>query len=176
MGIRVHKVVGYGCCGFRPDEETKARLRELDPTTDEFVAWCEAHEREILALPHAGRGAAFMLPVALAGLRERDGGSAASLRRCVAWDDEFGLKDAIVVVPPESAEQWRRYDDFIDWAEESSSARRGRAPASRFEPLRVGLYPNSRGEVPLSVGAVLLYYGLGGLWSGLEECLYVWWS
>lgn len=181
MGIRVHKVVGYGLRGFEPSPEVADRLREDETTIKEFITWCEEHREEILALPtrsrsaHERRATLSLFPIALLSLKEKDGTAATMLHDCLAWDDEFGVKDALVILPPEYAKAWSNYNNFVDWAEESSRSVGGE-PADRFEHLKIGLYPNSLGDIPLSVGAVLLFHGLGDLWPKLHESLYVWWS
>ena len=40
-----------------------------------------------------------------------------TLGDCLVWNDEFGIEDVLVLVPP--GVLWKRYDDHIDWAEES---------------------------------------------------------
>lgn len=181
MGIRVHKAVGYGLRGFEPSEEILERIQNDDTMMRRFAVWCEEHMNEILALPVKNpKSAPFMFRTFVKSYQlvgeEADRTLATYVRECVCFDNEFGLKDAILFVPPELVGLWKHYDDFIDWAEESSRWLGSDGHVDRFEQLKIGLYPNDLGAIPLSVGAVLLYYGLGDLWPKLHEALYVYWS
>lgn len=181
MGIRVHKTVGYGCRGFTPSKEVAQHLILDESSIRDLAKWAKKHKDEILALPvkrsvSRGLSEAKMLDVSIS-IWEKAKDYPTAVRyiyECRAWDDEFGIKDAILFMPPESAQSWKRYDDFIDYHEETGG--KAKQQFAYFKRLKCGLYPYRRGEVPLSIGAVLLYSGLGDLWPKLRESLYVWWG
>ena len=178
MGIRIHKAIGYGCRGFTPSPEIAARLREDEAPISALATWAEAHMTEILALPveenNKGLSEHRMLQLSLSMWKEEV--EDRYIHECFAWDPEFGVKDAILFIPPEWVQSWRRYDDTIDYHEETDRwAPEGQA--DYFRRLKVGLYPNRLGQVPLSVGVVMLYCGISPeIWPKLHEAIYVWWS
>lgn len=181
MGIRVHKAVGYGCRGFLPSEDVASRLRESQDLVLVLLGPLGDVPNVRLILPVAksvskGFAEAKMLDMSISMWEKPKNFPtvARSIYDCRIWDDEFGVKDAILFLPPESALNWKRYDDYIDYHEETGG--RAKKQVDYFKRLKCGLYPYRRGEVPLAVGAVLLYSGLGDLWPRLQESLYVYWS
>ena len=165
MGIRVSKAVGYGVRGFKPTPEQRDRMENATLTS--LKEFASANEREIVALDQSRRGdRTFSIDLIL-------GGGFKLHERMVHFDDEFGIRDALLLAPPEGID-WCRYDNTIDWLEETERTKDG--TANRWKWLRHGIYPNNRGQPSITVAALCLYLGIPDEYPKLREALYVYWS
>jgi len=172
MGIRVHKRVGWGIDNFNTPEDFHDRYEELaELSTKEFIAWVISNQDEIIALvpdTTAMHNIAFGIKYLKSFV-----GESSRLKRlddphlCVGWDDEFGLEKAIIIHPLHM-KNCRRYDDLIDWLEESNG--------ERWKYLKKGIHPYNKGVVPVSVVATCLFLGIENIIPNLREALYVYWS
>ncbi len=172
MGVRVHKAIGFGVRPFQPPKNFYDKVNEAsDLTLEEFATWCRAHEEEILTfVPETDRGRRMMfMNVDLTPITQKH--FQEPLGSCIDYEAEFGLKDAILLRPIAN-DGWSRYDDMLDWAEETHSHK----TKNRFKFLDIGLYPHDKGKPPLTVAAILLWLGLEKLWPKLREALYVHWG
>jgi hypothetical protein len=173
MGIRVHKVIGYGVRGFVPPTGFLDRLNKLGEIKRSTLnRWVKKNRETIESL--TGPGHHFDLDIMLMSKRLSAHGAAIFPENVglVSYDDEFGLKDALLITPPTADPYWRRYDDIIDWLEETKSS----GPRTRWEWLKYGIYPHDKGKTPASVAAVCLFLGVPNIFAQLREALYVWWS
>jgi hypothetical protein len=122
MGIRVHKVLGYGLTDLAlkdPRVNWDSPLLAGEASAREYYAWLEARRE---ASPETFR---YSLDWAL--LRH-DGAEACGVWPWAVHDAEYGLPGVMVVRPPCQTD-WFRYDDPIDymtetypWSERSQTA------------------------------------------------------
>lgn len=116
MGIRVHKFLGYGLTDVKPKDE---RINwdswllnyEGAPEPEEYLAWLESRQDD----------RRFSLDYAhLKHLAPSDGkwDPRRSLDECCVWRDEFGLPE-VLALRPFAHPDWCRFDDTIDYMEET---------------------------------------------------------
>jgi hypothetical protein len=152
MGIRVHKAIGYGVTNLK-HRCNKSGVRMSDPrinwdlfsscgekdcTWEEFLQWCLEHISEIYALYKNDTSLSEeLLPDEFHWLKRTH--KNIKLWSSFRHDSEFGLPGTLLIIPPEMKD-WFRYDDAIDWEEET----RRHQQKSRVELLRpFGIYPYS---------------------------------
>ena len=172
MGIRVHKAIGYGVRPFKAPKNLQDKVNEAcEVTLGEFAKWCKEREDRILEFaPKDDRGRRMMFQrVDLRPLNKEH--FKQSLVSRIDYQNEFGFKDAILIQPI-AHDSWTRYDDTIDWVEETSFHQ----AKNRFRFVNIGLYPHDLGKPPLVVAAILLWLGLEELWPKLHEALYIHWG
>jgi hypothetical protein len=138
MGIRVHKILGYGltdvlCGDFKIiDPRFTDRLQNDDFSELTFGSFIEFLEgKKELDGPDSEAAWTYITVQSL-------------FRDCKKpkWDTydsffhdpEYGLKNVFVVVPAEESSRWYRHDDMIDYIEESSME-------SRVKLIDRSLYP-----------------------------------
>jgi hypothetical protein len=176
MGIRVHKQIGFGARGFVAPEGFRDRLNEAyeNVTLEHFADWCRAHKDEILAFAPTedDKFRRTMLDVNLMCLAD-DKMLGESLGRYVEYDDEFGFEDGIVFIPPGwRISNWRRYNDDIDWSEETQL----HGQQKRWVSLDREIEPFLKGKPPLVIAAFCLWLGIPEVFERLTEVLYVYWG
>lgn len=176
MGVRVHKTIGFGAREFVPPAGFQERLEEASERTTlgDFATWCRAHEDEIRAFAPGARDKfrRTMLGIDLNAFAE-DGKVDVSLGKYVEWANEFGFKDAIVFAPPGwPVDQWKRYNDNIDWCEDTQLHGQER----RWVPLDREIEPFLKGKPPLTIAALCLWLGVPEMFGRLHEVLYVYWG
>jgi hypothetical protein len=173
MGIRVHKSVGYGFRKFKPTAKFLERMESCELTLTKFADWCDENTSQILtyAVDDPTRFREAMLSIDLAAMREKRRAKE-HLSRCVNYQDEFGLPDVIQFIPPTLRDEWTRYDDSVDYVEETECHNQ----KNRFLYVERELYPFNKNKPPLQVAALLLYFGLERYWPRLRECLYIHWG
>jgi hypothetical protein len=141
MGIRVTKFLGYGLTDVAHDDNDRlvdsrinrdsCLLNWEPPSIDEFEAWLKDNSCADASLDRWY-------------LRDRRRGEQPARRRerhlddCLAYNPEFGLGN-VLVLQPLAMHDWTRYDDPIDWVEESYLS--DPPQANRAQVLRYGLYP-----------------------------------
>lgn len=184
MGIRINKVVGWGTDslelkdpeGF--DEKCEALY---DLSAKEWLAWITVHEEEIYAIANhlvetQGRTLPCFTPKWMRALVNNPGElKLARPGRCYAFDDEFGLENAIVFWPFNMHHKCCRYNDLIDWFEESMYLSKTDETV-RFVPYDRGIHPFEKGQIPFSVIATCIFLGVEDVVPKLKEVLYVYWS
>lgn len=173
MGIRVHKVIGYGTDTIQTSERgyditdsriDAAKLDALEEKAHEmsinqFIKWLEKEEEGILKFhlthnplpPTKGRKETekekhdwerMDFKFLLQSLKEfaKDKEKAArefSLGRSLIWQGEYGIPKVMIFIPP-SCPSWYRYDDTIDYHEETTTGE----SANRYRFLEnTGIYP-----------------------------------
>jgi hypothetical protein len=144
MGIRCRKVLGYGLTDVQHSEDRYTitdgrinveRLGNLlagDPTVDGYAAFLQANK------DRDERGSWGLLDA----WTVRDNDHRRRLDECVIWNGEFGLPN-VLVVQPLAMHDWDRYDDPIDYVEETWVQGRGITGDFRHvEPIGLHtLYP-----------------------------------
>lgn len=173
MGIRVHKAIGYGIRKFKPTLAFKQRYEDFcEMSRADFNEWVVANRPAIEALIGGEPKHHFELDILLCdNPKSWAYMKGASNVNYVLFQDEFGLKDALLIRPLTSSDDWYRYDDSIDYLEEQTKD----GPRVRWKFLKGSLYPNLKGEPPPSVAATCLYLGIPEVYAQLREALYVWW-
>lgn len=178
MGIRVHKAMGYAVM-----PEKAALARKYGPkltygdigdalgttTLFSFGGWCRQEKARVESLKPRD-----VVDVSIASFRSAPRGELEEgfLGDHIIYDDEYGIPDVLLFIPPGFADTFKRRDDVIDYTEEASE-HKGK---DRVVWLNRGLYPFGIGKPPLSVGAMLLYLEAEELWPYLREALYVYWG
>lgn len=136
MGIRVHKMLGYGLTDVLFDED-KYRIvdprinvssRLLDygadaPTLDEYLAFSRDDS-------------VAQLRLTVGGPNQSEGPLGPF--ECVVHDGEYGLGNVLCIRPVGTrAWGWYRYDDTMDWMEESTV----HDQQNRVQVFDQGIYP-----------------------------------
>jgi hypothetical protein len=127
MGIRVHKVMGYGLTDVKCDKYNIADPRvnpegifcdyETEFKVEDFMAFLKKEaKRKDIDTWHASFEFAF-----LRDLKKMK--SSLDPKRCFVYDGEYGLNNVLLVVPLSRKHEWFRYDNAIDYAEESNRGR-----------------------------------------------------
>lgn len=147
MGIRVHKLMGYGLTDVKSDKYNIA-----DPRINPEGIFCE-QEREykvedFMKFLRQGRRKnkehGFEASFEFAHLRDlKKMRVRLDPRRSFVYDGEYGLNNVLVVVPLSHQNEWFRYNDAIDYAEESN---RGRVEKdyqciNHVRPIPEGFHP-----------------------------------
>ena len=177
MGIRINKHIGYAL--RRPAEFWRAMrpvfavVNELE-LHSEFLPWANENIEAVRALlpptslqhTHAE---VFLDPSVI---DERDRWTAVG--HCVAYSDEGGDPE-IVLLRPVASTSWFRRDDTIDYCEEK--LRRGDEAMPHVEYLDVPIHPqDERTRIPVCVAAILLRLGIPELVPELREAVYTYWG
>lgn len=130
MGIRIHKMIGYGLDDVKYDNEKcemidprfsktgyfgmdcyKQEDNFTDEGFDEYVSRAIAEDTSDLKLLQRGRSTT----------KKKKGHYSYedSISDCVVYDPEFGLDNVVLFTPPGFNKNWKRYDDIIDYYEPS---------------------------------------------------------
>ncbi len=174
MGIRVHKAIGFGVRGIKPTKSLRSKYDQMhEMTLGDFILWVEKYEDEVLKFANGveDKFRRSMLKIDVEGIKD-DEKLDQILGRHILWDDEFGIKDAMLFIPIGYLNSWSRYDDSVDWCEETEFHNQKK----RYMKLKRELYPFSKGVPPLSVAAMALWLGIPDVWPKLHEALYVYWA
>lgn len=172
MGIRVHKIVGWGTQSFSAPKGFSAKQENLwGMTPARLLSWCKRHQNEINAFLSNKSGTHRQMAWVLfeASMKDMKKGKH-YVSEAVSFDPEFGFENSILFSPLEMIDQTKRYDNLIDWLEERDHAE------PRWEWLTRGIYPFNKGDLPLSVIGVCLYLKIPEVIPELKEALYVYWS
>lgn len=146
MGIRIHKVLGYGLTDLKTDKEGKITDPRINPegwlltdweykediwTIEGYRDWLKKHLKE----HEKGTEGHFNYTMELSLLRERmkkrrkpDLGY-----RHIIHDSEFGLANVLCITPM-FHDDWNRYDDIIDYTESGGMR-------DYVKLIRSGIYP-----------------------------------
>lgn len=175
MGIRVHKIVGYGTDQFVPPTDFEYRREELASWgSKEFLSWLQSNKNSIMDLycstTHNKKTAEFNWKMMLLFLEDwKSDPCRLSPSNTIQYNDEFGLKNHLLIIPIEQQKQCFRHDDLIDWLEEEHIE-------PRWRWLDKGIYPRQKGKLSIGVLAMCVYFGIEAIVPNLREALYVYWS
>lgn len=146
MGIRVNKVLGYGLTDVKTEGYEIVDER-IDPLG---FAMSRDYEEEIWSLEgfrhywkchdHEELSDRFLFEMMMrdyeAG-RMRGTWRPPELCHCVEHDAEFGDPKILLITPPSMHSSWHRYDDDIDYHEETECHNQNR----RYVEMPWGIYP-----------------------------------
>lgn len=147
MGIRIHRVMGYGLTDvkvggqwhidderFNPDSPLLSD--DLDPTIDEYMEWIQQRRDDPdYAYPLTIEPVLFK---EMKGRKER----LPELRDGIIWDAEYGIGNVFVILPLSMHKQWHRSDDSIDWLMDTYLRGNGDEPQENwYEVFPHGFYP-----------------------------------
>jgi hypothetical protein len=145
MGIRVHKLLGYGLTDIATSADREWEIDDprvnskspgltyTAPSIDEYRTWLEA-QRE---------SGDIEIDLELSFLREPEPGDPRfDLDTAIVHQGEFGMPNVLVICPPTYQRRWSRFDDAIDYIEETYLRKPAEEPqANHIETLRHGIYP-----------------------------------
>lgn len=182
MSTRVSKVVGYGVDDLTPEEYAQYRWHwDVDDERPdgamelpEWLGWWQEHAQEIYegetetAVSQARCTREYLVQDITRGASAHADVIVAQLvhvnpLRCPAT--------TLVVATPESRD-WYRHNNDLDWIEETAFHNQ----VERVHRLDLGIPPHEEGSVPLEIKAILLWFGLPGVWARIRPLLYVYWS
>lgn len=131
MGIRVHKCLGYGFTDFKGnfDPRLSKQLNEIleeneDNTTQHFVDYIK---RDDIRLP--------LKQMVIDNIEKYEHHKESY--DYVVHDDEFGIENIILFIPPGELKTWHRYDNCIDYHEETELHNQ----ENHVEIIPNGIYP-----------------------------------
>lgn len=205
MGIRIHKQIGYGVSDIKTKRRKYGR-ESADPRVnfkaydemieqaydmdfDQFISWAEANENGIMSFyadvaPTRGDlGDEWKFTIAMLKSAQKNGGVERNwdFGSCIVYDNEYGMANVILVIPPSYTKHWSRYDDIIDyceegmrngmkgsinWAKPLNSA--GIYPYDgwvRFRPSPPGIWKDKEAEDKHAFMAPAMYSQMVGRWS-----------
>lgn len=179
MGLRVHKMVGWGTdeLQIKDRKDFDAQMENLwDLSTHEWLAWLTSHQAQIREIaeehfPSNIPKPGSLLPMTIEILRHEVPRGVIDIdtpNYCVSHDDEFGHENTIVICPTHMMNRCRRYNDLVDWLEESGEV--------RFRYLEKGIYPFDKGMIAEDVVGLCLFLGIEDVIPKLREALYVYWG
>lgn len=154
MGIRIHKVMGWGLDDVRHEDDSPTDPRfnpkfEQDEEYQEFLysfpkdflTWVSSHEDEAIAICRSANGEYGSkhpcLDMVLQGFAQDilDASREAPDDPFV-YDGEYGAPNVFLIVPIEQGKRWSRYDDAIDYYETPDAE-----PMVNRLDHRCGIYP-----------------------------------
>lgn len=168
MGIRVHKVIGYGLIDLKCKKHTIVDPRinpdgylggdwerkENDYTKEGYVKFLnKLHDSIKITRKKDANCTRAELDQKWAKFNVRwelnwfkDGSLAEHLKNWTPWQSvihqsEYGLPNVLLICPPEQLESWRHYDDTIDYYEENLRRENGEEVWNRYQLLPNGAYP-----------------------------------
>jgi hypothetical protein len=140
MGIRVHKVLGYGLTDLK-FKKTKSSIKMVDERIDwekyeerfysyneenfeNLISWMENNKDSLQILldnEYIGCKLAIDISSEIGMVKSFKNGKAKAsfLSDCIIHNSEYGLPNVMVLVAPSNYKEWFRYDDIIDWEEET---------------------------------------------------------
>lgn len=147
MGIRVHKVLGYGltdvvCESYRISDprinpESKFVNDDLwDLEVEDYRDWLK--EKSEGGRDDLGNMDYWIMKERLEDSRGRK----YSMSDSFVHQAEYGL-DNVILLSPVTHTDWRRFDDSIDYVEETYMRERGETQIDRVNVLPHGIYPYS---------------------------------
>lgn len=164
MGIRVHKMVGYGLDDLRYratqhgvemiDDRVdwkafRERYYNTESSPEQFIQWMRENEgmlREWNGREYPGLAdpPGIEIDIRLLELGFREAGSRPTeVWSCVEHNAEYGLPNVLVLIPLGSYRQWFRFDDTLDYEEETrfhdSQSRVRRLPGCGIFPYNSNL-------------------------------------
>jgi hypothetical protein len=177
MGIRVHKAIGWATKKPLPALDDNAMERLYGVSFKEFLEWLKKHKAEVDAAVPKIKDPRYGNPSPLSNVSfylscATRRNATESIGRCVIRENEFGVKDVSLFVDPIEFSSWFRYDNTLDWIEETQS----HGQKERFRWVTRGLYPYARGQISPGVVGLCILAGVAEIIPSLKEALYVYWS
>lgn len=140
MGIRIHKVLGYGITDYKGKKDPRFseafknyEWRESEITVEKLIEWLKANPKEMIDICSIDGG---HMTAYYKQQKKTDAEIVASMlsiydksnlkidiQDCVTHQDEYGLKKVIVFQPFNELENWSHFDDMIDYEEAGGLAK-----------------------------------------------------
>lgn len=149
MGIRVHKMLGYGFVdvAFKKNKITDSRFASnglgkisYEEATNKYSFDGYAQFlKEKLDQTKEDSHKSFEIKMQLHFLKDNKERSHYDFYRCFVHNAEYGLKNVFCIVPPDCYKTWYRYDDTIDYYDERERFAEG--DGAYFKVFDDGLYP-----------------------------------
>jgi len=175
MGIRVHKVLGYGLSDIKVEKYSLVdprftlqggawdyflELLAYDIKPEEYIYWLrhDLLKRNEEELASVGIHDTIMLRLLLGeSKRRKKFKNSLKLEECLTHQSEFGFPNVMLFTPPDYLEEWVQCDSTMDWVSETYE----HSQENRILALP-GIYPynslqNKDGIVPNSIEAQVLY-------------------
>lgn len=136
MGIRIHKMLGYGLTDVRYEKYSMSdpRINLLDweseqaeKTVADLLPFMEQRDADYFLLGAMVNTDKSIKP----DMKLRD--------RCVVWNSEYGMGNVLCLIPPSCLRSWYRYDNILDYAEETYVP--GREQHNYVKVLDSAIYP-----------------------------------
>lgn len=146
MGIRVHKLMGYGLTDVKSEKYSikDPRVNPQGIIADHEGVFAAADymtflKKQVMRKDIDTWNAAFEHGVLKSLKTKKD----ADVRRSFVYDGEYGLDNVLVVVPFSQFPEWFRYNDTIDYTEESHRGRvqRDYQCINHFTEIPGGFHP-----------------------------------
>ena len=148
MGLRIHKVIGYGLSDFDPDHDERLNPSQLLSAEDatftvgELLEWGQEHIETLRELYPYDISIIHEAPTKMSlklGLDLlSDENKEISGYDCIVFDREYGEPNVVLFIPVDNIEEWYRYDDIIDYTEETADIHE---LANHVKTLTTGIYP-----------------------------------
>lgn len=137
MGIRVHKVVGWGFDDIKTRNGCIAdgRIRNSSPLLD----YEDFNLQEYLEFVEAKGDTHNNMDRYLYNHTDVEKPKLTTWD-LVHWGDEYMMKQIMVIVPVSMTKEWYRYDNAIDWVEETYFQKET-SQINRYEKIPHGIYP-----------------------------------
>jgi hypothetical protein len=151
MGIRVHKVLGFGINDLevddfditdpRVDKDKYDEFQEKtwDLSMEDFIKWCEENTKDRDEFHKRLCGGEELYSTYFMDLDRVPTSNIRGIGHHVVWEPEFGIPEVMLFVPPGRFGEWFRYDDHLDYYEESIRREQGNWVMMTERPI----YPES---------------------------------
>jgi hypothetical protein len=158
MGIRIHKVMGYGLTDLKCDQYKIVDERinpdgilgnpenEEDYTREGFIDYLKSLHPGVKDFSENGEMTSLDFSkqsVIHASLEYHQLTSKKNWEPIysIIYSAEFGLSNVLFIIPPCEYENWRRYDDPIDYMESLIRSRQGESEINYFTLTNCGIFP-----------------------------------
>lgn len=131
MGIRIHKMLGYGLTDVKTKNFAISDKRFRANLSSE---WPDFSLREYKDWVNDSKSISTLMTQSFPITNTSDYLDAGS---CFVHDAEFGLSNVFCVVPRFNHQDWHRYDDIIDYTEQTYVSRQH----NTVKVLKNGIYP-----------------------------------
>ena len=136
MGIRIHKILGWGLIDINNSIEEDERLNsescedyEKLNAIDEFLDWVKDNEKECEEIMKKVNGEEYkcsLIDITFLLQKKKDGTiDQSKMPDVLTYDSEFG-NFSVMVFCPITSHNWYRYDDIIEYYEADCCADDGR--------------------------------------------------
>lgn len=157
MGIRVHKIIGYGLDDVKTEEykvidpRFKPCINDHEKIWDKcegFPEWLANNPQKAAYILHSVyrmpiRDISFDLSLSSQLMRARNKKNKDyKTHHLFVHQIEFGIPEVMMFLPLEEASRWYRYDDTLDWVEETYLRSQENHVTNLFsETNSCGIYP-----------------------------------
>lgn len=141
MGIRIHKMLGYGFSDIKHKKyaitDDRFKKNALINMYEYPKEWCSKNYIKWLK---SKKFKDFDNRLEIKEVEELED---FNLGECLIYQGEYGLPEVFLVIPPEYKKMWYRYDDIIDYYDASISKK----CTNWYKKLIYGIYPYIVGHI-----------------------------